>query len=131
MQIILTPEESELYFFNALCNGLSYMSGYGIRLYSNTKEYNQAKKSLQEKKPKEVICWEDVCMEILRQGGNLTMVDVEGEGDMTRSITLKEVHERVQKTPLDHLTDMIKETDDATTADVILQSVFYEDIIFG
>lgn len=77
------------------------------------------------------ICTEDVWMEILRMGEKLIMFDFEGEGDMTRSITLADVHARVQKTPLDHLTDMINETDDATTADVILQTVFFEEVIFG
>ena len=31
----------------------------------------------------------------------------------------------------DHLMDAINENDDACTADVILQTVIYEDIIFG
>lgn len=35
------------------------------------------------------------------------------------------------KTPIDHLMDAINQEDDAITADVILQTVFYEDIIFG
>ena len=70
-------------------------------------------------------------MEVLRQGGSLVMNDVENDGDYTRSITLNEIHERVQKTMTRHLMDAINETDDAETADVILQTVFFEDIIFG
>ena len=30
MKIILTHEESEKYFHNALCNGLDYLTSYGI-----------------------------------------------------------------------------------------------------
>jgi hypothetical protein len=59
------------------------------------------------------------------------MVDVEGEGDMTRSICLADVHERVQQTPHRHLMNMVEENDDADTADAILQTVFFSDIIFG
>ncbi len=125
MKIILTAKESEDYFFNALCNGAGYMRGYGIELDWQDADYDEARKKL--KNPS----IEDVLMKILKDGKKLTFVDHEGEGDMTRSITLKEVHERVQKTPLTHLQNMIEECDDAITADVILQTVFFEDIIFG
>ena len=64
-------------------------------------------------------------------GGSLTFVDIECEGEYTRTISLADVHKRVAKTPIDHLMDMIKETDDAVTADVLIQTVFFEDIIFG
>ena len=125
MKITLTPEESETYFHNALCNGLSYVHGYGISLDYDEVEYRTAKLVLNNP------CFEDVLMQILRDGGKLTMVDYEGEGEMTRDITLKDVHEQVQNTPLHHLTNMIEENDDAETADIILQTVFYKEIIFG
>lgn len=125
MKVTLEPKESETYFHNAICNGLGYVQGYGIQLDYKEKEYKNAKKKLTSP------CFEDVLMQILKDGGTLTMTDIEGEGDMTRSITLKDVHERVQKTPLSHLQDMIDENDDAVTADVIIQTVFFENIIFG
>jgi len=126
MEIKLTPKESEDYFYNALCNGLGYISGYGLAVDYDTKEYQAAKKSLGGSP-----CYEDVFMEMLRKGGKLTLVDEECDGEYTRSITLKEIHERVQKTDSDHLLAMVNENDDATTADVILQTVFFEEIIFG
>ncbi len=111
------------------------MGGYGLQFVYEDKDYKKAKKTLTAKLKKEGkepgVCMEDVFVEILRNGGKLTFEDVENEGDYTRSITLNDVHERVQKTPIRHLSDMIEENDDATTADVILQTVFYEDIIFG
>ena len=125
MTITLTPQESEEYFHNALCNGLSYIQDYGLGLDYEQTEYKAAREKLTNP------CYEDVLMQILRDGNRLTMVDVEGEGDMTRSICLQDVHERVQKTPHKHLIDMVDENDDAVTADVILQSVFFSDIIFG
>jgi len=129
MEIKLTKEEAEQYFFNALCNGLGYVqSGYGIELTYTKGDYVKAKKSLQEKTKD--ACHEDVLLEILRTGGALKMVDHES-GEDTKVITLADVHERVAKTPIRHLTDMINENDDATTADVIIQTVFYEDVIFG
>jgi hypothetical protein len=69
-------------------------------------------------------------MEILTLGGKLTLVDEEnGVGD--KSITLKDVHRKVTKTPFHHLMDAVNENDDADTADAILQTVFYGEVIFG
>lgn len=144
--INLSKEKSEELFHNSLCNGLQQLSYYGIQFDYKQKDYESAKKSLQYKVqvlgvyPKEMfvmegkipeICFEDVLMEILRNGGELKVSDVEGEGEYNRSITLKDVHERVCKTQFNHLNDAIEENDDAITADVILQTVFFEEIIFG
>lgn len=125
MKITLTPQESEEYFLNAMCNGLAYVQRYGLGLDYEQKDYTEAKEKLTNP------FYVDVFMQILRDGNRLTMVDVEGEGDMTRSICLQDVHERVQNTPHEHLMDMVDENDDCITADVILQSVFFSDIIFG
>ena len=46
-------------------------------------------------------------------------------------ITINDVYERVQNTPFGHLLNMIEEDDDAETADVILQTVFYNEVVFG
>lgn len=136
MEIKLTKEEAEKYFYNALCNGLGYIqNGYGLELKYYQNDYIEARRSVQKKMDggkieKEEICYEDVLMEILRIGKKLKLVDRES-GEKTRVVFLKDVHERVAQTPIDHLNDMIQENDDAITADVILQTVFYEDVIFG
>jgi len=127
MKIQLTAEESENIFFNSLCNG-HQIADYGLQLDYDEKEYDKAKKRLQKKGGSP--CLEDVWMEILRGGGSLTLVDEEN-GEEPQTITLKEVHERVQEAPIRHLMDAINEQDDGDTADVILQSVFYQDVIFG
>jgi len=131
MQIQLTPQESESMFHNALCNGLGYVDGYGLEFDFNKSDYESAKRNLREAAPDSMICYEDVLMQILREGGELTMVDVECDGEYTRSVSLADVHSRVQQAPAKFLMDMINEQDDAETADVILQTVFFEEIIFG
>lgn len=151
MEITLTQEESEKYLHNAFCNGLGYMlSGYGLEFDYNDAEYKTAKKWLQDninadviphfmhypdymkkKGEKPTICSEDVYMAMLILGFKLKIVDVEGEGDNTREITIKDVYERVSKAPADHLLDMHNEQDDANTADVIIQQVFFNEVIFG
>ena len=127
MEIKLSKAESEEYFYNALCNALGsgYMRGYGLELEVDQIEYSAARNTLQS-----AACYEDILMQVLREGGTLTFIDEEDE-DNVYPIKLAEVHERVSKTPLDHLLDMIKENDDACTADVILQTVFFNDVIFG
>ena len=125
MKITLTPQESEEYFFNAMCNGLGYVQDYGLGLDYEQTEYKAAKEKLTNP------CYEDVLMQMLRDGGTLTLVDEECDGEYTRTIALKEVHERVQNTDIRHLMDMVNGYDDATTADVILQSVFFNEVIFG
>jgi hypothetical protein len=133
MKIVLTKEEAEHHFHNALCNG-SNIRYYGLHLDYSDKDYNAAKKSLVKKQDrgefKETICCEDIWMEILRIGGKLTLVDSEN-GVENKSIQLKDVHQKVAKTPLRHLMDAINENDDGETADVIIQTVFYGEVIFG
>jgi hypothetical protein len=129
MEVKLSNEESEMYFYNALCNGLDYISGYGLELEVNL-GYIEAKRTLEAKNELEFRCHEDILMEVLRSGGKLTLIDHENDGEET-SITIEDVHNKVQNTDIDHLMDMVKEQDDACTADVILQTVFFGDVIFG
>ena len=131
MEIKLSKAESEEYFYNALCNALGsgYMRGYGLVLEVDQTEYSAARDTL--KASNTTSCYEDILMQVLREGGTLTFLDEEDEDNSYPPITLAEVHERVSKTPLDHLLDMIKERDDACTADVILQTVFFNDIVYG
>ena len=126
MKISLTPLESETYFHNALCNGLNYVcNGYGLNIDFEKSEYLASKSKLTSP------CYEDVLLQILKDGGKLTLLDLEGDGDQTSSITISEVHERVQNVDPRHLLDMIEENDDAETADVIIQTVFFNEVIFG
>ncbi len=129
MKLILEKNEAEEIFFNAMCNGLGYVTGYDLELDFDESEYNAAATKLKEAGGSP--CFEDVLMQVLRDGGSITLEDIGCEGEYTSSITLADVHERVAKTPTNHLMDMINEQDDACTADVVLQTVFFEDVIFG
>ena len=130
MTVKLTPTESETIFHNALCNGLGYVEGYGIELDFNKQDYARAATFLKQGAT-DTVCYEDVLLQILKDGKKLTMIDHECEGEYTRSITIKDVHKRVSQTPIRHLMNMINEEDDAETADVVIQSVFFKDVIFG
>lgn len=128
MEIKLTSQESEEYFYNAMCNalGTGYFN-YGEVAYVSS-QYKAAKERLLQSGKN--ACYEDILLEILRGGGTLNYRDFE-DHDMDKIISIKDVHERVAKTPLNHLMNMINENDDSETADCILQTVFFEEIIFG
>lgn len=125
MKVTLTKKESEELFHTAICNGLDYISAYGLDLWYSDRDYQNAKSKLDSP------CYEDVLMQILRDGGVLKLIDHEYYGEYSKAIRLKDVHTMVQETPLEHLMDAINEDDDACTADVILQTVFYGEVIFG
>lgn len=132
MEIKLTSQESEDIFHTALCNGLEYtLSGYGLAIDYSDEEYGNAVDKLRKENPGSFPAYEDTLLEMLRMGYKLTIIDEEGGDDEAFDITLKDVHERVPKTPIRHLMDMINEEDDADTADVVIQQVFFNDIMFG
>jgi hypothetical protein len=121
-----TQEYCEHVFHDALCNGLDYVQGYGIILEYDANEYKEAKSKL------ESPCYEDVLMQILRDGNKLYFTDYENDDDsLNVEITLETVRERVNKLPHWAKLQLIEEQDDADTADAVLQTVAYDDIIFG
>lgn len=130
MEIKLTATESESIFYDALCNGLYYIDGYGLEFSYDSADYIAAREKLNND-GKTGLCREDVWMEILRIGGELTLIDHECEGEYTRSIGIKEVHERVPLAPAEDVLTMLKEEGDAGTADIVIQTVFYNEVIFG
>lgn len=123
--VLLTNWKSEVLFFDAMCNALDYMeSSYGISVCYDEDDYDKAKGVLTNP------CYEDVLMQILRQGDKLRIRDLEGNCG-SAVITLQHVHDRVCNTPLQHLCDALMDNGDATTSEVILQTVYYNEIIFG
>ena len=127
MKIVLTPEESEKIFHDSMCNvfGMNYHCGYGLDLDYDELDYLESKNKLTNP------CWEDVLLQMLKDGKKLTLVDVEGDGDMTRSITIEDVHNKVQNTPIRFLSNIIEENSDVEDSNVVIQTVFFDEIVFG
>lgn len=126
MQIILTPDESLKYFYSALCNGLQWIAGYGLEFTFDRSLYSKSRAKITGE-----TCYEDVLIQMLKDGYSLAINDVEGDGAYNSTIKLQDVYDRVCLTPIRHLSDMINENDDSITADAILQTVFFKEIIFG
>ena len=90
MEITLTPQESEQMFYDSMCNvfGNGWFDGYGLELEFNEEDYDQSKEKLNNP------CFEDVLLQILKDGKKLTLVDVEYDGEYTRSITIDDISTR-------------------------------------
>ena len=125
MTITFTPDEALEHFHTALCNGLDYISSYGLTLDYEQAHYKQAKASLRLSMP-----FEDVLIQILKDGHPLVLHDEE-DGMDDSTIYIRDVVERMSLVPLRHMMNAINEDDDAERADVILQTIFYQDVIFG
>jgi len=136
MEIKLTPEESEEIFYSSLCNavGTGWMAGYGLELTCDEDQYKSSRDRLKQLTRTGAIesspCYEDILMQVLRDGGKLTMVDHESDDEET-SITLKDVHERTSQTPPRNLINITTENDDAIDADCVVQTVFFGEIVYG
>lgn len=120
----LTNKAKLEYFENALANGLEYIcSGYGLEIDFDDENYEDASNSLTNPS------YEEVLIKILKDGHRLVLVDCESDDDYIIDIT--DVYDRFRLVPSDHLSNMIEENDDAETADVILQTIFIGEVIFG
>ena len=125
MTITFTPDEALGHFHTALCNGLDYISTHGLTIEYEQAHYKQAKEFLTSSR-----CFEDVLIQILKDGHPLVLHDEE-EGMDDSTIYIRDVIERMSLVPIRHMMNAINEDDDAETADVILQTIFYKDVIFG
>lgn len=131
MKIILEKTEAETIFYDSLCNGMDYISGYGLTFDYSKNDYTKAKAELVKEGKEGSICREDVWMKILQIGGKLTLIDEECEGAYTRSIGMDDVYENINLVDGQTILDVLNENGDAGHADIILQTVFYKEIIFG
>lgn len=123
MKITFTHEEAQEHFLNAMCNGLGYICDYELDIRYSKADYESAARKI--KAP----CWEDVLLQILLDGNRIGLYD--GNDETTHYITIEDVYNRLPETPIRHLMDMVNEQDDAVTADVILQTIFLSEVIYG
>lgn len=128
MKIQLTSDEQEKFYSSILCNGLQLLNGCGLALQFNDNEYETAKTQLEENQ-----CYEDVLLQMLKNGNILKIVDVEGNGEYTKKIeyitdfTIIEGKERF----LHFFSEIMNEQDDAWDNFNAMQYILYGDLIFG
>lgn len=129
MKIILTGEERFKIFLDALCNFGSYMpSYYNIEIQFDQAAYNIARDNLRNAGAE--YSYEDVLMQILLDGGELRLIDLENDDEVLGTVTFADL-EKVDNVPAQRLLNMITEDGDAEDADVVLQIVFLGEVTYG
>jgi hypothetical protein len=128
MKVQLTTKEAEQFFLNALCNGLQYFESYGIELKYDKEEYKKAKETAKDENGNPP-CYEDILMEMLKNGNTLFAED-EYMGE-THTLTLNKMYQQMNEVPTNVIMEMINENDDADTADIILQVCFIGEHTYG
>ena len=124
---ILDNTENESIFFNSLCTGLSIIEGYGIYIEYDQTEFDNAKNEIRKIEGSD--CYEDILMQLLRNGGKLKIEDEDGNGEFSTVIKINDIHERVKKIPGEFI-QRFKNNDIEASA-LILQIIFFNKIIFG
>ena len=127
MKIQLEKQEALDIFHTSLCNvyGSGYFNGYGLEFIWDDEAYAEAKKKLTSP------CLEDVLLQIIKDGGTLGVVDHECDGEYNAHIDLKVLEDRMELVPPQNLLNIINEEDDIDDADILLQTLFYGEVIFG
>ena len=127
MKIQLEKQEALDIFYTSLCNvyGTGYFNGYGLEFIWDEDDYKKAKAKLQSP------CFEDVILQIIKDGGTLGVLDHECDEEYNAHINEAIILDRMDQVPPQRLLNIINEEDDAEDADVVLQTLLYGEVIFG
>lgn len=128
MKVILTEEEKYEVLEDILCNGLFVIGGSGLELQYNEDEYLISRGKMADPKS---VCFEDILIQMLKDGYKLKIVDIEGEGEYTKEFDLEYFMKEVEATDPIILTNILNENSDAYDSFNALQYVLYNDLIFG
>jgi hypothetical protein len=130
MKLLLTQQEIETVLLDCFCNGgLTELFCSGIDY-----DYNKAK---YEKFRVEGACFEDNLLNLLKGGGRLKFVDVEGGDDETFFLTMASATEKLGEIEdaniIEKVKDILSENGnaDAWHGYEILQFVLFGEIIYG
>ena len=132
MKIILNKDEVVEIIFNALCNGLAYIQGYGLSVSISDADYDKAKEEVMIllDNSSVCVCVEDILIHHLKMGSELSFWDDEGEEEISFDLQ-KAIKNLQDEGAAKWIMQMLNEEDDAVTADCILQFCLYGEIIFG
>lgn len=128
-----TPLE---FLHTALCSAPYIMGGSGCRLDYDAQAYADAKKRLQREGTATRICIEDILIEMISNGDDIYIHDMEGDDEKT-PINLEKLNETFKTKGfsderfMEMISDFMNGNDDAITAWDFLQYVAYGESIFG
>lgn len=128
MKIQLTQQEAEAVMYNALCDSGIYM--HGLEFTFDKDEYHSSQVRWSKANATRP-CYEDILMQMLRDGYSIAIIDTEGDGEYDSVITMQDVYDRMPLVHYSRLIQMLEEDYDADTTDVVLQTIFFGEVIFG
>lgn len=122
---------------NLFSDGLHYFGSYGFEVEADYDLYEQAKNKLSGNA--NVVSFEDVYTQIVMDGGEITFIDVEGDGEYTRSFTLDAVEKALWKFLDERPSDafilaferLTEEEYDADDCDVLIQYILFGEYMFS
>ena len=76
------------------------------------------------------VCHEDVLTDMIKSGAVIKVYDEEG-GEYVGELSLNKIEANWGSIRSEDIMDVLKENDDSDTADNILQSLIFGDIIYG
>jgi len=129
MKLQLTQQEIETVLLDCFCNGaLGELNASGIDYVYNKAKYNEFRV--------EGACYEDNLLNLLKNGGRLKFVDVEGDNE-TFFLTLNSAKEKLGEIEdaniIEKVQDILTENGnaDAWHGYEILQFVLFGEVIYG
>lgn len=127
MKIKLAKKEKLEVFEIALCNaaGTGYFQGHGFTMDYSPEEYAKSKAKLTNP------YWEEILMQMLKDGCSITFKDIEGDGAYTKTLDIALIIDNMKKVPTKNILNIINEEDDVDDADAVLQYILFGELIFG
>lgn len=119
------------------CSGFSYFSSYGLFIDIKDTFYADAKRALLSsgKYSTDSLCYEDVLAEIIAMGNHIDILDTEADEEPTPALigvlSMATIEKNWDALRQSDLLALYEEADDANTADCILQTLCFGEIIYG
>lgn len=129
--IFESDQEKMSLFHTCLCdNGLIGLTIAGVQLEYDYHDMKAARERVVQRKQNEVVCYEDVLVEILEGGGYLKFVDTESGMDDVL-LTKEQVIRNLDLVTPRVLLEIYNEEYDAVHTDIVMQTLIYGEVIFG
>ncbi len=130
VSIKLSEDFKKEIIYNALCNGLGQLQCYGLNLLWSDEDYTEAKKSYYQRTERiSGACYEDILMELITMGKKVVFEDLESEEFY--DFKLSDALMNLDNLPIWVINQILEESDDGETADIVLQYCLFNEVVFG
>jgi hypothetical protein len=126
----LPREEFYAIVLDSLSDGFHLLNANDIKLEYSPQDYALAKQELMEENhDKNVLCYEDVLMKMLKMGKTLSLRDL--ETDDVDEFTLESMYDKSISVDARIIEEILNEEGDAITYDHFIQCCVYGELVYG